>query len=83
MGYAIPTTLFGGNFTLLDSCGKLATPRLASASETSRETPVPMMDMLSTRGGWHKPHLVFAFYFCASFQECAILNSVTPVWVAS
>ena len=58
MGHAIPTTLFGGNLTLLDSCGKLAAPRLASASETSCETLVPMMDMLPARGDWHKPHLV-------------------------
>jgi hypothetical protein len=58
MGEAIPTTLFGGNLTLLDSFGKLASPCLAIASETSRETPVPMMDMLPTRRDWHKSHLV-------------------------
>ena len=46
MGQAILTTLFGGNLALLDSFGKLAAPRFASASETSRETLVPMMDML-------------------------------------
>ena len=58
MDQAILTTSFGGNLTLLDSSGKLTAPRLASASETSRETLVPMMDMLPTRGDWHKPHLL-------------------------
>jgi hypothetical protein len=58
MSYTIPTTLFGGNLTLFCSFGELAAPRLASASETSRETLVPMMDVLPTRGDWHKPHLV-------------------------
>ena len=49
MGEAIPTTLFGRNLTLLDSFGKLASPCLTIASETSCETLVPMMDMLPTR----------------------------------
>jgi hypothetical protein len=40
------STLCGGNLTLLGSFGKLAAPRLASASETSRETLVPMMYVL-------------------------------------
>jgi hypothetical protein len=56
MSWAMLTTLFRGNLTLLDSFGELAAPRLASASETSRETLVPMMGMLPTRGDWHKPH---------------------------
>jgi len=56
MDQAILTTSFGANLTLLDSFGKLTAPRLASAPETSRETLVPMMDMLPTRGDWHKPH---------------------------
>jgi len=58
MGQAILTTLFGANLTLLDCSDKLAAPRFASASGTSRETLVPMMDMLPTRGDWHKPHLI-------------------------
>ena len=58
MGWAMLTTLFGGNLTLLLSFGELAAPRLASASGTSGETIVPMMDMLPTRGHWHKPHLL-------------------------
>jgi len=82
MGEAVLTTLFGGNLTLSDSFGKLAAPRLASASETSRETLVPMMDMLPTRGDWHKPHLGLAFYFCGFFHECAIVDSANPVSVA-
>jgi hypothetical protein len=58
MGWAVPTALFGGNLTLLDPIGKLAAPPIASAPETSRETLVSMMDMLSTRGDWHKSHLI-------------------------
>jgi hypothetical protein len=69
MGFAIPTTLFRGDLTLLYSLGELAAPRLASASETSRETLVPVVDMLPTRGDWHKPHLVFASYFVLSFRN--------------
>ncbi len=82
MGWAVLTTLFGSILTLLDSFGKLAAPHLASASRTSRETLVPMMDMLPMRGDWHKPHPCPAFYFCAFFRECAIVNSATPVSVA-
>ena len=82
MGYTVPTTLFGGNLTLLDSFGKLASPCLAFASETSREIPVPMMGMLPTRRDWHKSHLNLTFYFCAFFHECAIVNSATPRLVA-
>jgi hypothetical protein len=58
MGWAMFATLFGSILTLLDSFGKLAAPRLAITSETSRETLVPMMDMLPMRGDWHKPHLL-------------------------
>jgi len=57
MGWAMLTTLFRGNLTLLGSFGKLSAPRLAIASEPSRETFVPMVDMLPVRGDWHKPHL--------------------------
>lgn len=67
MGQAILTTLFGGTLTL-GSFGKLAAPRLASASETSRETLVPTMVMLPTRGDWHKPPCL-AFYLCAFLQD--------------
>jgi hypothetical protein len=56
MSYAILTTLFGSNRTLLDSFGELAAPCLAGASGTSRKTLIPMMDMLPTRGDWHKPN---------------------------
>jgi hypothetical protein len=70
MGSAILTTLFGGNLTLLDSFGKLAAPRLASASETSRETLVPMMDMLPTRGDWHNTSLVSHSTSGLSFRMC-------------
>ena len=58
MGYAILTALFGGNLAPLDSFGKFAAPRLASAPEPSGETPVPVVDMHPTRGDWHKPHLL-------------------------
>lgn len=57
MGWAMLTTLFGSKLTLLDSFGKLAAPRLAIASETSRETLRPMMDMLPMRGDSHKHYL--------------------------
>jgi hypothetical protein len=69
MGQAILTTLYGGNLTLLDSFGKLAAPCLANASETSRETLAPMMDMLPTRGDWHKPHPVSNFTSVLSFRN--------------
>jgi hypothetical protein len=58
MGYAILTALFRGGLTLFVSFGKLAAPRLASASRTSRETLIPNVDMLLTRGDWHKTHLI-------------------------
>jgi hypothetical protein len=58
MSEAILTTLFRRNLALLESFGKLAAPRFASASETSRETLVPMMDMLPTRGDGHNTSLV-------------------------
>jgi hypothetical protein len=58
MGGTIPTTLFGCDLALLGSFRKLAAPRLASATETSRETLAPMVDMVTTRGDWHEPHLV-------------------------
>jgi hypothetical protein len=69
MGEAVPATLFGGNLTLLDSFDKLAAPCLASASGTSRETLVPMMDMLPTRGDWHKPHPVSHSTSVLSFRN--------------
>ena len=46
---------------MLDSVLKLAAPRLTRASETPRETLVPTMDMLPTRGNWHNLHLVSNF----------------------
>jgi hypothetical protein len=82
MRHTILATLFGGNLTLLGSFRKLAAPCLAGASGTSRETLIPMMDMLPTRGNWHKSPCL-AFYFCAFCHECAIVNSATPVSVAS
>jgi hypothetical protein len=78
MSLAILTTLFGSNLTAFDSFGKLAAPRLAIASETSRETLVPMMDMLPARGGWHETSPSLAFYFRAFFQKGAIVNSLAP-----
>ena len=74
MGLAIPVTVFGSTLTLLDSFAKLAAPRLAIASETSRETLEPIMDMLLARGNWHKTSPCLAFYFCAFIPECAILT---------
>jgi len=70
MSLAIPSTLFGGELALLKSIGELAAPRLASASETSRETLTPMMDMLSARGDWHKHHLVSHSTSVLSFRMC-------------
>jgi hypothetical protein len=69
MSYTILATLFGGNLALLDSFGKRTAPRLASASETSRETLVPMMDMLLMRRHWHKSHLVSHSSSVSSFTS--------------
>jgi hypothetical protein len=69
MRYAILTPLFRGDLTLGYSFRKLAAPRFASASETSRETLVPTMDMLPTRGDWHKPHLVSHSTSMLSFRN--------------
>jgi hypothetical protein len=73
MGGTIPTTLFGCDLALLGSFGKLAAPRLASASETSRETLAPMMDMVPTRGDWHEPHLLSILlpYLLSRVCNCA------------
>ena len=73
MGLAIPVTVFGSTLTLLDSFAKLAAPRLAIASETSRETLEPMMDMLLARGRWHNtsPSLrILLLHFLSRVCNC-------------
>jgi hypothetical protein len=55
---------------MLDSFGKLAAPRIARASETSRKTLVPIMGMLPTRGHWHKSHLSRILLLRGSSRMC-------------
>ena len=83
MCLAILTTLLGGNVTLLDSFGKLAAPRFAITSETSRETLEPTMDMLPMRGDRHELHLTLSRILLLRFtSQLCNCDQRPPIFVA-